>query len=77
MHNLIIDDNAIIIGELITEIKIPNVLSELIASYLTPSFQYKLVLNELNDFLTVLLDVDGIDPSPTDIIDFINIIKSN
>jgi hypothetical protein len=70
-----VDDNVIILGELITEIKLPNVISEIVLSYLTPSYKYKIILDELFDFVNVLLLVDNIDPSSIDIIKFINLIN--
>lgn len=74
--NKYIDNDVMIIGELITEIKIPSVLSEIIASYLTPHTSVSIVLNELEELSNTLLNIDGIDPTPIDIIEFINIIKS-
>ena len=70
-----IDESAVILGELIVELKLPIVVSELINSYITPNIMFDIVLNEIVDISFILKEIMHKHPNPKDISNAVNIKK--
>ena len=72
---MIVDDSVFTLGELIVEAKYPNVLADVILSYLI-DLQFSIVLDEITDKHNIYLEILGIDPTPKEMMMTVNIEKN-